>query len=132
MAWRGVGGTKWWYQRMYVGMGLRKNEHGGWIVRKKVPERLEGPIARVLNNGKDRQAYLHKTTGTKDKAEAKRIAVGIMAEFHKTLAEAEALLAERPLRTALAPSEIDRIAEFHYAAVLADDCQFTTEGAQED
>jgi hypothetical protein len=39
---------------MYVGVGLRKNRHGGvWIVRIKVPERLEGPVACLLNNGKE-------------------------------------------------------------------------------
>jgi hypothetical protein len=32
-------------------------------------------VARVLDNGKERQAYLQKTTGTKDQKEAKRIAV---------------------------------------------------------
>jgi hypothetical protein len=117
---------------MYVGMGLRKNEHGVWVVRKKVPERLEGPVARVLNNGRDRQAYLQESTRTKDKSEAKRIAVDVLAGFQDTLRQAEALLAERPLRTALTKSEIDRMAQFHYAAVLADDCQFTTEGAADD
>jgi hypothetical protein len=58
---------------MYVGMGLRKNEHGVWVVRHKVPAHLEEPVARVLNNGKERQAYLQKTTGTKDKKEATRL-----------------------------------------------------------
>jgi len=32
----------------------------------------------------------------------------------------------------LAQSEIDRVAEFHYASVLAGDEEFTTEGAQAD
>jgi hypothetical protein len=117
---------------MYVGMGLRKNEHGVFVVRIPVPKRLQETVAFVLNNGKDRQAYLQKTTGTKDKAEAKRIAVGILVEFNKTLAEAEALLAEPPLRTSLAQSEIDRIADYHYASVLAADEDFTTEGAAGD
>ena len=95
---------------MYVGMGLRKNRHGVWIVRHKVPKHLEGPLARVLDNGKERQAYLQKTTGTKDQKEAKRIAVDVLAGFRDALHQAEALLAERPLRTAMAQSEIDRIA----------------------
>jgi integrase len=75
---------------------------------------------------------LQKSTGTKDQKEAKRIAVDVLAGFQDALRQAEALLAERPLRTALAPSEIDRMAQFHYASVLTDDCQFTTEDAQED
>jgi hypothetical protein len=113
MACLATGGPNWWSQSMYVGMRLRKNRYGVWIVRHKLPKHLEGPIARVLNNGKGRQAYLQKTTRTKDKAEAKRIAVGVLTAFKKTLDEAEALLVERPLRTSLAQSDIDRIAEFY-------------------
>jgi hypothetical protein len=41
-------------------------------------------------------------------------------------------LIERPVRSALAQSEIDRIAEFHYASVLAGDEEFTTEAVQAD
>src|SRR5262249_15100395 len=117
---------------MYVGMGLRKNEHGVWIVRHKVPKHLEGPVACVLDKGKERQAYLQRSTGTKDKAEAKRIAVDVLAGFEETLRQAEAQLAERPLRTAVAKAEIDRIADYHYASVLEGDEEFTTEGAQAD
>jgi hypothetical protein len=117
---------------MYVGMGLRKNRHGVWIVRHKVPKHLEDPVARVLNNGKERQTYLQKSTGIKDRAGAKRIAVEVLAGFHETLRQAEALLAERPLRTSLAQSEIDRIAEFYYASMLAVDEEFVSEGAAAD
>jgi len=117
---------------MYIGMGLRKNRHGVWIVRCKVPKPLEEPVARVLDNGKERQTYLQKSTGTKDQREAKRIAPTVLVDFRKTLDEAEALLEERPLRTSLAQSEIDRIAEFHYASVLAGDEEYTVEGAQAD
>jgi hypothetical protein len=117
---------------MYVGMGLIQNEHGVWIVRRRVQKRLREPVARVLNNGKDRQTFLQKSTATKDKKEATRLAPAILVEFGKILDEAEALLAERPLRTSLAQSEIDRIAEFHYASVLAGDEEFTSESAQAD
>jgi hypothetical protein len=77
-----------------------KNRHGVWIVRTKVPERLEGPAACALKNGKERPRYL-QSTGTKDRAEAKCIAVDGMAGFQETLRQAEALVVERPLRTAL-------------------------------
>jgi integrase len=117
---------------MAVSMGLVKNEHGVWVVRVKVPPRLQEAVARVFDNGKARQTWLQKTTGTKNKAEAKRIAIDILAEFNKTLAEAKTLLAERPLRTALSQAEIDRIAEFHYASTLAADEDFTTDGHQAD
>jgi hypothetical protein len=117
---------------MYVGMGLRKNGHGVFVVRIPVPKRLQEAVARVLCNGKDRQAYLQKTTGTKDKAEAKRIAVGLLSTFNETLSEAAALLTERPLRTSLTQSEIDRIAEFYFASRLADDEEFMSESAAPD
>jgi len=117
---------------MYVSMGLIPNQHGVWIVRRKVPKRLQEAVARVLNNDKDRQAFLQKSTGTKNKKEATRLAPAILVDFGKILDEAEALLAERPLRTSLAQSEIDRIADYHYASVLAADEDFTTEGAADD
>ncbi|HKD30993.1 MAG TPA: site-specific integrase [Xanthobacteraceae bacterium] len=113
-------------------MGLIPNEHGVWIVRRKVPKRLQEAVARVLNNDKDRQTFLQKTTGTKSKKEATRLAPAILVEFGKILAEAETLLEERALRTALGSSEIDRIADYHYASVLAADDDFTTEGAVDD
>jgi hypothetical protein len=57
---------------MYVGMGLRKNEHGVWVVRIRCLSIFKRP-SRALNNGKDRQAYPQKSSGTKDRAEAKRV-----------------------------------------------------------
>jgi integrase len=44
------------------------------------------------------------------------------------LAKAEALSAERPLRTTLSDKEIDRIAEYHFAAALAEDDETRREG----
>jgi hypothetical protein len=116
---------------MNVGMGLIQ-KNGMWVVRKKVSPRLREPVARVLNSDKQQQMWLQKSTGTKRKAEATRLAPAIMAEFAKTLTEAEGLLAERPWRTTLAQAEIGRIAEFHYAEVLAVDEAFTIEGAADD
>jgi hypothetical protein len=117
---------------MYVGMGLTRNQHDVWVVCHKVPKRLQEAVARVLDNGKERQTWLQKTTGTKDRDEAKRIAVGVLAGFHETLDQAETLLAERPLRTSLAQSEIDRIADFHFASRLAGDEEFTRDGGGSD
>jgi integrase len=117
---------------MQVGMGLVRNQHGVWIVRIRVPQPLQEPVACVLNNGKDRQTWLQKSTRTKDRNEAKRVAVDVLADFRKTLGEAETLLAERPLRTSLAQSEIDRIAEYYFASRLAGDEEFTREGGDDD
>jgi hypothetical protein len=113
-------------------MGLIKDRHGTWIVRRKVPERLREPVSRVLDRAKQQQTWLQKSTGTKLKTEATRLAPAIMLEFAKVLQEAEGLLAERPLRTTLAQAEIDRLAEWHYANVLATDDAFTTDGAGDD
>src|SRR5260370_32058631 len=76
--------------RLHVGMGLIKSRHGVWLVRHKVPVHLEAPVARVLGRDKDRQAYLQESTGTKDKAEAKRIAVDVLAGFQDTPAQTPA------------------------------------------
>jgi integrase len=115
---------------MNVGMGLIRDRNGTWVVRKKVPERLREPVSRVLDKTKQQQMWLQKSTSTKNKAEAARLAPAIMEEFVKVLREAEGLLTERPLRTALAQSEIERIAEFHYGSLLAGDDEFAAEGAQ--
>ena len=58
---------------MYVGMGLIQNEHGVWVVRRKVPPHLQEAVACVLDNGKDRQTFLQKSLGTKDRKEAARL-----------------------------------------------------------
>src|SRR5262249_61834723 len=49
------------------------------------------------------------------------LAPPILMEFDRIIAEAEALAAERPLRTSLDRREIERIAEFFYAHELAAD-----------
>src|SRR5215470_10159246 len=117
---------------MRVTMGLIPNRHGTFIVRRAVAEHLQEPLARLRNNGKDQQTYQQKSTGTKDKKEAARLAPAILIEFDKELDEARVLIAERPLRTSLSQSEVDQIADYHYASVLADDEEFTSEFAQAD
>ena len=94
---------------MRVGMGLIKNEHGVWQVRKKVPKRLEAATATVLGNGKRRVSWLKETLRTKDKKDATITAKPVMMKFDRILADAEALLAERPLRNELPDAEIKRI-----------------------
>jgi hypothetical protein len=62
-------------------MGVLKDRNGTWIVRRKAPQRLQERVARVLNVSKQQQVWLQKSTGTKLKAEATRLAPAIMAEF---------------------------------------------------
>ena len=52
-------------------------------------------------------------------------------EFERVLAEAEALLMERPLRSELEPREIERIASFFYVSELAADEEGRREGGSE-
>ena len=117
---------------MRMGMGLIRNRLGVYVVRRKVPAPLQEAVARVLNNGKTRQPWLQRTTGTKDKSEAKRIAVDIFASFDLTISEAQGLLGDCPLLAALSHAEIDRISEFWYAERLSGDEELALDGGAED
>jgi hypothetical protein len=79
-------------------MGLIKNEHGVYHVRRKVPKLLEAATARVLGVAKERVSWLKETLGTKDERRAKVLAKPIMMKFDRVLAQAEALLIEQPVR----------------------------------
>jgi hypothetical protein len=109
-------------------MGIVRNRHGVYEAPKKVPKRLEHPTAQVLGVSKTRQSWLKKSLGTKDLREAKIRAKPVLMEFDRTLAAAEALIAERPLRDILTQAEIDRMAELHYANLLAGDDEERREG----
>src|SRR5262249_49939267 len=63
---------------MRVGMGLVKNEHGVWHVRKKVPKALEAATATVTGASKPRVSWLKETLGTKDQKQAKVRAKPVM------------------------------------------------------
>ena len=60
MACPATGGPYWWSQSMYVGMSLRKNEHGVFVVRIPVPKHLQEAVALVLENGKERRAICRR------------------------------------------------------------------------
>ena len=104
-------------------MGLTRNRHGVYEARKKVPKRLEAAVAKVLGEGKDRQSWLKRSLGTKDLREANIRVKPVLVTFDQTLARADALLADRPLRQSLSQPEITRMVEYHFAAVLAEDDQ---------
>src|SRR5258705_13188540 len=86
---------------MRVGMGLIKNEHGVFHVRRKVPKALEVATARAMGVPKERVSWLKETLGTKDEKQAKVLAKPVMMKFDRILAQAEALLVEHPVRTEL-------------------------------
>jgi hypothetical protein len=112
-------------------MSVIQNEHGVFVVRKKVPKKLEEAAAVVTATSKPRVAFLQRSLRTKDKREAQRLAPPVLMEFERVLAEAEALLMERPLRSELDPREIERIASFFYVSELAADEEGRREGGSE-
>jgi len=113
-------------------MGLIKNEHGVWHVRKKVPKSLEAATATVIGASKPRVSWLKETLRTKDPKQAKVLAKPVMMKFDRILAQAEALLAERPLRTSLTEKEIQQIADYFYAHELGADEELREEGTGSD
>src|SRR6516165_150302 len=102
-------------------MGLIKDRHGTYYARHKVPERLQGAVARILDNGKNKQVWLKRSLGTKVLREANVRTKPVLMEFDQLLAKAEAQLKERPLRRSLSDVEIKRIADFFLASALAVD-----------
>ena len=113
-------------------MGLIKNEHGVWHVRRKVPKALEVATARALGVPKERVSWLKETLATKDEKQAKVLAKPVMMKFDRILAQAEALLVEHPVRTELTEAEIKQIADYFYAHELCADEQIREEGIGSD
>src|SRR6476659_5816325 len=125
-------GIKRWDQAMRFGMGLIKNEHGVFHVRRKVPKALEVVTARAMGVPKERVSWLKETLGTKDEKQAKVLAKPVMMKFDRILAQAEALLVEHPVRTELTEAEIKQIADYFYAHELCADEQIREEGIGSD
>ncbi len=116
---------------MRFGMGLIK-KNGVFNVRRKVPKALERATAVVLGASKERQSWLQQSLGTKDEKQARVLAKPVMMKFDRVLAEAEALLTARPVRTELSDVEIKRIADFFYAHQLIADQETREEGGAAD
>jgi hypothetical protein len=117
---------------MRVGMGLIKNEHGVFHVRRKVPKALEVATATVMGVPKERVSWLKETLGTKDEKQAKILAKPVMMKFDRILAQAEALLVEHPVRTELTEAEIKQVADYFYALQLNDDEELRVGGIGDD
>src|SRR5258705_12948810 len=117
---------------MRIGMGLIKNEHGVFHVRRKVPKALEAATARAMGVPKERVSWLKETLGTKDEKRAKVLAKPVMMKFDRILAQAEALLVEHPVRTELTEAEIKQVADYFYALQLGADEELREEGIGSD
>jgi integrase len=107
---------------------LIKNTAGTWCVQRKVPEKLQAAVARVLGSKKSRHVYLKKSLGTQDRREATRRAPHALGDIDRTLRQAAALTqrpeAKAALRAALTDTEIKRMAEYIYAKTLSWDERF--------
>ena len=115
-----------------IGMGLIKNEHGVYHVRRKVPKGLEEATATVMGVPKPRVSWLKQTLGTKDEKQARVRAKPVMMKFDAILAKAEARLVEHPVRTELTEAEIKRIADYFYAYELCADEELRADGIGDD
>jgi integrase len=109
-------------------MGLIKDRHGTYYAQRKVPERLQAEVARVLDNGKPKQVYLKKSLGTKNLKAANVAATHVIAGFDRTLAQAEDRLKARPVTASITSAQIKRIAEAYYASILENDEEERREG----
>jgi hypothetical protein len=86
---------------MHALMGLIKDRHGTYYAQRRVPAHLQEAVARVLSSARDRQVFLKKSLGTKSLKLANVAATHVLADFNRTLADAEALLKERPVISSL-------------------------------
>jgi hypothetical protein len=91
-------------------MGIIKDRHGTYYVQRKVPERLQEAVARVVDADEPRRVFLKKSLGTKVLKEAKGAAPHVLADFNRIIGEAEALLKEQPVVTVLSDAQIKRMA----------------------
>jgi hypothetical protein len=101
-------------------------------VRRKVPKHLEEAVATVKGVPKARQPWLKQSLRTKDEKRARVLSKPVMIEFDRIIAEAEALVAERPLRTELTEAEIKQISDYFYAHELCADEELRADGVGDD
>ncbi|MDH4982790.1 site-specific integrase [Hyphomicrobium sp. D-2] len=110
-------------------MGVVKNRHGTYVVRKKVPKGLEEAVARVLGDERQRVAWLQRSLGTKDLKIANVAAKPILIEFDAVLAKAAALVSPIPQRDDLSDGEVKTMADYFYASLLSEDDEVRRDGA---
>lgn len=109
-------------------MGVIKHPNGTYYARIKVPKDLEAAAARVTGSQRHRLSWLKQSLKTKNLREANILAKPILSQFDRTLALARASLADTPVRETLTPQEVQRMADYHYASLLAEDEQLRRDG----
>ena len=111
---------------------LIKHPSGICSAQRKVPERLQTAVPKVLNNGRKRQAYLKRSLGTTVKHQANITIKPVLIDFDRIIREAEALENSKPpARMSLSTAEINRMAEYIYAKTLAWDERIRVGGRDE-
>ena len=101
-------------------MGIWRHPHGVYYARKKVPDRLVQEVGK---------AWLKQSLRTKDIRLANVLAKPVLAEFDRILARAEPVSeGTTPPTTVLDAKLIKRIADHHYASVLAEDDRIRRSG----
>ena len=105
---------------MRVLMGILKNTHGVYYVRKKVPKGLEEAVARVTAAPRQRVSWLQKSLRTKDAREANLLGKRVLIEFDRILEQAAKRLEAIPLRTELSEQEIARMSSYYFAVPRQD------------
>jgi hypothetical protein len=101
--------------RLRHNTGLIRDRHLTFYAQRKVPERLQGAVARVLGTGKARQVFLKKSLDTKVLREANIRATSVLAGFDRRIASATVLVAQASApprqRQSLNSAEIARMSE---------------------
>jgi hypothetical protein len=90
-----------------------------YYAQRKVPERLQAAVPRVLKNGKRRQVFLKRSLGTKVLRQANISIKPVLIAFDRILREAETLENSKPpVRATLSAPEIVHMAEYVYGTAL--------------
>jgi integrase len=109
-----------------------KDRNGTYYAQRKVPKRLQGEVAAVLNHSTGRKPFLKKSLGTKVLSQANISAKPVLMEFDRIIRAAEALKnAKPPLRDSLSSAEIGRMAEYVFAKALEWDERLRVGGRDE-
>ena len=106
---------------MRVLMGILKNRHGVYYVRKKVPKGLEEAVARVTAAPRPRVSWLKRSLRTKDAREANVVGKRVLIEFDRVLEQATKRLQAKPVRTELSDQEIARLSGYYFASLIEED-----------